>query len=593
MIAGDLTGGEMITGKGGPESTWRRVGGARVPAAVLSVLVEPDGGVVVGGAGGAARQSPNQLFGDPGQFFGHAGWDAFDPGVGAVAALARSGSTLLAAGADGIAWSADAGRSWRRAAVQGTVAPVTALVAAGGDILAATLGGGVLRSADEGRRWVPSGFGLASHDVTALAIVADQTVVAGTDAGIHVSPNGGRAWRQVADTVGVRIAAIAVSLAGTAWAAAQAGDILMSTDGGRTWVTRGALPTGAEPSSLLVDGANPQVNRVLVATSAGILASIDDGDAWHAVDDEPGLVLARGEGIVVAGTGVGVLESRDGGSTWVSRGEAPPVHDLARLVVVDGEPFAYGPMAGVVRCTSAVNSGGEPVDGAPYPVAVMTAGPAGTVLASGPEGLARSVDQGATWTTVISGDAGFLHVLSAGVAGSWWAASGDGSRLLRSGDDGRSWIPDRAPWGTAGVLALGVRGDGVLAATYDTSGAAVDLWRRPADGAWAHAGRVPTRRPSVALCLQPPAAVFDGRWMYGDPGGGWRQGDGPDGRLRRLTGADTRLVALTDQMLAESTDRGRTWTSIAGLDAPDVLDVAVTATTTYALLRSGELWTRN
>ncbi|WP_116951655.1 WD40/YVTN/BNR-like repeat-containing protein [Jiangella endophytica] len=544
------------------------MGDVEVPAAVLAVLPEPAAGVVVGGAGGVAWSTPD------------GSWGAGDPGIGAVAALARAGGALLAGGAGGIARSADDGRTWRRAVLHGVAAPVTALASTGRDLLAGTLGTGVLRSADAGRTWAPAAFGLASHDVSALAVVDDQTLIAGTDDGVHLSPNAGRAWRQVAGTAGVRVTALAVSGSVT-WALAEAGEVLASADGGRSWTRRGSLPPDAQPSSLVSAG-----DVVLVATATGVLRSADGGETWAGVHAEPALCLGRGAGgELLAGTGTGLVASDDGGLTWSPLGSAPPVHDVAGLVVAGDEVLAYGPMSGVVRCLA-----GEPAGGAPYPVAVVAAGPDGVVLAAGPDGLARSADEGRSWTTVLPGEPGFVTVLAPAGPGSWWAASADGARVLRSADDGRTWDADPSPWGTAAVLALATRADTVLAATYDASGAAVDLWRRLAGGAWSHSGRVPAPRPSVQLSLDPPAAVFDGRWVYGDEGR-WRPGDGPGGRLRRLTGAGDRLVALTDVVLAESADRGRTWTLVDGVEAAGVVDVVASRTAVTLLTRSGELWT--
>ncbi|TDD72628.1 hypothetical protein E1262_01855 [Jiangella aurantiaca] len=555
-------------------NAWRRLADAHVPAAVLAVLSEPatsanaSGDVIVGGAGGVAIGAPD------------GSWTAADPGIGAVAGVVRAGSVLLAGGASGIARSSDGGRTWRRAVVHGVAAPVTSLVAAGGNTLAGTLGSGVLRSADDGRTWAPAGFGLASHDVSALAFVDDHMVLAGTDDGIHASPNAGRAWRQVAGTSGLGVTALAVH-GDVAWAAAETGEVLVSSDGGRAWTRRGPLPARAVPSALETNG-----DVVVVATDAGILRSADGGETWDSAHREPVFTLAiAAGGELIAGTGSGLVSSGDDGRTWSPRGGAPPVHDVSRLVVTGAEVLAYGPMAGVVRCVA-----GVPMVAAPRPVSVVTAGPHGVVLAAGPGGLARSTDAGRSWVNVLPGDAGFVHVLAPAEDGSWWAASADGARLLRSADGGRTWVNLSSPWGTATVLALAARADTVLAATYDAPGAAVDLWRGRVDGPWSHSGRVPTPRPSVQLSLDPPAAAFDGRWVYGSERG-WRPGDGPAGRLRRLIGAGGRLFALTETVLAESADSGRTWNPIAGFDAAQVADVAASGAATVLLTSSGELWT--
>lgn len=549
-------------------------------SAVLSVLGVGDD-VVVGGAGGLAV----------GGVRGAGGWVAADPGVGAVAALAvAEGATLLAGGAEGIAWSdrwsGDRGRTWRRAEWQGVLSPVTAIVTSGREALAATIGAGVLRSADAGRHWVPAGFGLASHEVWALAWGSGATVFAATEAGVHVSPNAGRAWRRVSATAEVRVAALAVDRSApdeVVWAVGEAGEVLRSADGGGTWASRASLPSGVLPSAITVEAAT-----VLVAGSTGLLRSDDDGATWERVHDEPGFALVRGPRGFFAGTSAAVIESADG-RNWTPLGDPPPVHDVARLVVVGDEVLGYGTMTGVVRWgCDGVPAGLD----APRPVSVLAAGADGVLVTSGPEGLARSVDTGASWQSVVPGEAGFVHVLAASDDGTWWAASGDGARLLRSGDEARTWAAQPAPWGLAGVLALDARGGSVLAATYDAGSAAVDLWRLRSGQGWDHSGRLPVARPTVALSMSPPVAVFDGRWMFGRPDGrGWQPGAGPPGAFRRLAGRGDRVVVLTDEVLAETHDGGRTWTPIADAEPARVRDIALTSTAVVALLHTGELWT--
>lgn len=514
------------------------------PSPVLSLLT--DDVLYIGGAGGVARQSSS----------------AAPVPIGPVAALARTRGVLIAGGTDGIARSTDRGHTWQRATITD---PVAGLAASDDVVLAATLGGGVLRSTDAGRTWQASNFGLASLDVTAVVWDAGDTVIAATATGIHRSPNSGRAWRQVAGTDA--IAALAISPTGEWVAIAENGAVLWSSTGD-SWSREGTLPDGLIPSAVHIS----QDGHVMVGTSGGILRSDDCGATWERTYD--GAVHCLAENL--AGVEEGLAESTDRGRSWTTS-TVPGLHDLAHLVPIGDELLAWGTMTGLCGTD------------APRPLAVLAAGPDGTLIASSPDGLFRSTDRGQTWSTVIDGDAGLVHLVTFRDDGQGWAASRDGRRLLRT-IDGESWKSVESEWGTDEVIALCTMGETLLAATYDQSQRAARLWRSSDGEDWELTAQTPMLAPVVAMCPEPPTAVLGRTWLFGDADGGWRQGSAPSGSIRRIVGRDDLLVALTDHELAASTDRGLTWTPMVG--GEKALDIAMTADALGVLFSDGTLLRR-
>lgn len=552
-----------------------------VPSPVLALVAFDDvacaggpGGLAVGPVGAAFR------------------WRAL-PGFAVAAAARPADRTVIVGGPDGLARLE--GDVVRRAETSGGTYPVAAVVAVGSTVLAGTLGGGVLRSEDTGHTWVPATYGLPSPEVTALHRVDEATVLAGTTAGICRSPNVGRAWRVVAGTEAVSVAALGGSDGGRVIAVGEDGVVLGSENGGRTWERRGALPSGAIPVSMWVAGGADGMGdvgdgtrngngdgAVLVGCATyGILRSADGGRHWEQASGVVAFTFAEVAGGIVAGTATGLVDSRDGGRTWRPSG-APPVHDVSRLVGVGDALFAWGATAGLHRVDGSTTT---ELGGVPLPLAAVEPCPCGGLTIATSEGL---------WAVGFDGrvDAvsrgGAVHLVAYGPE-TGWAAARDGSLLLRTDDHGRTWAATEPPWGSVEVVALRSLRAGSVAATYDPTAAVIDLWRTTDDG-WTHSSRAPAVTPAVAITVDPPAAVLGTTLLIEEADGRWRQGRGPDGMIRRLTGYDAALLALTDTCLAYSADRGRTWRE-PPLPVPprDVLDVVLLSDRMCLLVAGGEI----
>ena len=180
--------------------------------------------------------------------------------------------------------------------------------------------------------------------------------------------------------------------------------------GAAGWKQAAVVPAGAGSNaiSLLVDQ-----DTVLVATSAGIARTTDDGATW--TDSSAGLPLASGRpvqvealiasgAVLLAGTDDGTFSSSDCGASWTRVGAGLP--DTV-------SPYAFWNVDGTTTLVG------------------MNAG-----TATG--GVFRSGDHGATWAASSTG-------LSASAGASSFAQLGQtvfaaaGGRRARRADDGLSW----------------------------------------------------------------------------------------------------------------------------------------------------------
>jgi photosystem II stability/assembly factor-like uncharacterized protein len=220
------------------------------------------------------------------------GWTRLGTGLEGreVMSLAMLGPDVLAGTDDGL-FLLD-GQSWQRfdTIVNGRdVHPrVTDLVVSGRVVLAATADG-LLRSTDAGTSWERTSPGIASH-VSALAASTPGVVLAATPLGLFRSLDLGASWEGVSHgPTDSRIHSLAL-LPGSdrvVFATTPTG-LYKSTDQGRSWFRRG----GGLPLSDITGLALHPDGRTLYAsdfTVGGIFRSKDAGETWQPFTTE-GLV---------------------------------------------------------------------------------------------------------------------------------------------------------------------------------------------------------------------------------------------------------------------------------------------------------------
>ena len=567
---------------------WRRYPSIDLPSPVLALLPEP-GGVWASGLGGVTRYTEGD------------GWSPSSPSLPlrSVAALACAGGSLLAGGHGGIAQSRDGGRTWRRCSVPDNAGTVNALELSppydqDGTALAATLGHGILRTTDFGQSWQTANFGLQSPEVMAMTWHTAEIVVAATSDGLFRSPNAGRAWRALSTTTGMGFSALATTADGEVLAAPETGPPIRSSHDLSRWLPLEGVPDDVRCSAMLALAAG----RMLLATAEhGLLLCRDGGCVWSAVSPRCILSLAADGSRVYAGTDAGVMRSDDGGETWTDL-PMVPLHDLHRLLLVEGTPLVAGTHSPPVIGD---RDGWTVLTTTPRPATGLFASPGGALFVSTPDGLHRSNDRGASWEPIVAGPAGCVSQMTFADAGRGWAGVTPDMTVLRSRDGGQTWSELAAPFGVNPLVALQVipgssdaRSVSLIAATYNERQNTIGIWRSDDEGEhWTRGTDSCTAWPAVHVSQSPPLLAIGNTITLRKPDGEWRQTTVGETGLRRVASNDAVIIALARDGLWQSGDEGLTWSRVAAGFAPDeIMDVALDGSELFVLLSGGRLWSR-
>jgi photosystem II stability/assembly factor-like uncharacterized protein len=637
-----------------------------LPSIVVSspvfTLAAGQNGIWAGGTGGVAWYPGHPQGNTPTK-------DGWQPRISTltlslVTALTYREGLLLAGGLEGIAYSLDAGMHWQVVALEDRAASITAFALSphfskDHTAVAATMENGILRSDDGGRTWVNASFGLESFEVTALAWFSGSVLLAATSDGIYRSSNGGRAWRRIYEGEELGIDTIVSLSDGELLASLEQAGLLRSTDGGAHWFLDENSLRDVHIFSLFVeevagkDAVTPGRDKsgpygggkaLFVGTlERGLLRSMDGGTSWETVYNGTVLSLVSGDGRLYAGTDSGVSCSDDGGRTWYDL-PCPPVHDLCNLFVYEKQPLLKGAYAGIMHYTG---SDWKAFPNLPQGLTGIAIAPDGSLFVSSIDGLMHlspgGDSEGGTATAgrdksgpygrqiLIEGQAGQVNFITFRQSGSsWqaWAASGDGTRLLRSDDEGTTWQSLRPPFGVLPVVALEVMSQRLIAATYDPRQYRVCIWSSTDDGeTWERGVVAETQWPLVATCDNPFLITIGSVILVQNASGQWNKvsmsndggmirrvvsmrqnkddgknalaqdGDDPSGR--DTPGRDksgpygTTLIALTTTGIHRSDNWGENWRQHnEGLPVEQILDIAGDDTNLYILLAGGQVWKR-
>ena len=179
----------------------------------------------------------------------------------------------------GLYMSADAGRSWDLADLEGNDAMNLASASEGAPLWVA--GHEVLeRSDDDGASWEsvrPEGLpGLDLHGFAVRPDRPGEIVAAVAGQGLYRSSDGGASFALLSTQVGPSVFGMTLTADGTLFAADPSQGLLVSSDGGRTF------RVGIQGQGLVSVAAVPRrPGLVLAGGQPGVVVSRDGGDLWE------------------------------------------------------------------------------------------------------------------------------------------------------------------------------------------------------------------------------------------------------------------------------------------------------------------------
>ncbi|UUN29670.1 F510_1955 family glycosylhydrolase [Streptomyces sp. FIT100] len=193
-------------------------------------------------------------------------------------------------------------------------------------------------------------------------------------------------------------------------------------------------------------GIDPADSRLYVATHEGIFTPGKDSAAQQvgtSTDDFMGFTVAKAgtflaSGHPAPGTGGpanrGLIESTDSGKTWKTRSLAGEV-DFHALDYAHGTIYGYDSTNALLRVSKDGTDWDDRARLQALDIAVSPDDP-DTVLATTPDGIAKSTDGGKTFATGEQPTA--MAFLSWGTTGALYGIDDDGA-LSRSSDGGATW----------------------------------------------------------------------------------------------------------------------------------------------------------
>jgi hypothetical protein len=403
--------------------------------------------------------------------------------IGRATALAAFGTTVFVGTQSGVYRSTDNGQSFQLS-IEGFPNAdrfINALAVSNTNLLAAS-NSGLYLSTDAGVSWrlvmlpgLINGREGANDVVTSLWVNA-PTVIVGTAKGAYISLNNGATFSKFNSST-TFVSRVALSST-TVVALTDIGVVRANATGGEWSVT------SLERNRLQCVGAFAE--SFFAGGSLGIARSNDNGTQWSSATN--GMIAHRilslyGQGATVfAGTDVGIFRSTDRASTW-SEAQGTPNTFINAFFRYSASRFTFPTLfaatnnglyrlAGDANAASAMNARWERLATFPdRPVLTMTADSSFLYAGTELNGLLRSSDGGLTWSNV--GDLGASSIRSLAVGGGrLYAATGNNVRM--SLDNGATWTTVLTGSEFTPVSAVVTRGSIVYAARQQTAASTAD-----------------------------------------------------------------------------------------------------------------------
>lgn len=389
---------------------------------------------------------------------------------------------------NGVYQSSDNGDSWLPGNNMLDTLAVNGLCVRPGGGLFASTEAGVFRSADNGNSWDNTGLNIPLNHCVAGA---NGYVFAAADSSLFRSDNNGESWDSLDWSLGP-IYTIELNSNGAVFVGSEAG-LFRSENNGTSWQA-----TGLNTGRVTAVAFNAD-NDCLAGSDRGVFISSNQGNTWGPISKGMGntSVLAFAEspaGFLFAGTRAsatarggsqtflegGLFRSSDNGNTWVpvwsSLGDFPTVHATSQgtvLVTITTNDISGG---SVYNYRSADH--GETWEDMDIPSGLVAefvnkdtscvfACAVGYSYGFGHRyaigGIYKSTDDGITWDTLLLDTSG-CRTLVINPQGELFAGLYDS--VLRSVDNGVSWMPASTGLPVPGIRRLAVDSQGRLFASY-------------------------------------------------------------------------------------------------------------------------------
>jgi hypothetical protein len=360
-------------------------------------------------------------------------------------AFAVSGENIFAGAYGYVMLSTDNGTSWTASNTGLPNKDVQALAISGSNIFAGTEGGGVFLSSNNGVSWTAVNTGLSNLLVNTL-VANGSTIYAGTNNGMFLSTNNGATWTAINNGLGTSFFPPVYSsiVKGTDIFIGTTGGVFYSSDNGANWT---ATNTGITSTSVWTLLSND--NSIFAGTLfTSLFGSTNSGDSWQPSNSGfpvPAITSSAKIGNNLFVGGAGLFLSTNNGVTWSSVSTGLPPNSGVRSLAISGNNLFAGTFNGGVFLSNnngaswtAVNTGLTEN----YIECLATGG--SNIFAGTRDGVFRSIDNGANWTSEGKSAMQFLnippYIVSMAVMGSTIFAATYENGLFRSLDNGTSWV---------------------------------------------------------------------------------------------------------------------------------------------------------
>ena len=391
---------------------------------------------------------------------------------------------LFSAASSGIYVSTDNGVSWRQS--YKSMGWISSLVLVDSTLYAGRDdSSGIFVSADSGQTWSMVDLGFPSSGGFSVGLMGEHLLF-GTSSGVCHSTNGGESWDLIDfRTTDVDIVCLAID--GTRLYAGTTSGVFQTTDHGQSWTAVNSGLSSYNITSLAVNSM-----WLLAGTDSGMFRTSTEAFKWERVNT--GITHPYVRSVVALDSdffafvsssdgGAAVLVSENSGESWTRSDSGLQVILPSTLTCLDESLFANSGV-GCFRSTNHGKSWSPWGSGKSFNALVDEGG---TIYGATYYGVYVSTDNGANWTSNISGllDQSIRSLaLSNGVV-----FAGTGNGVFASTNGGASWcLANKRLWRTISAL---VPLDGILFAGTPDAGVWWSPLSMPLTGVDEHARRAP------------------------------------------------------------------------------------------------------